>query len=284
MRLSEGTLDLPDGRTLRYYDTAPDRGRGRDDLLPVWWHHGSPNVGRPPEPLFDLADELGVRWLGHDRPGYAVSTRLPGRTIGDVAADVTALADHLGIDRLATMGHSGGGPHAVATGVLLGDRVSAVVSISGPAPRAAAGLDWYAGIGPAGTAELRAAEQGADVLAAHLERSEDQPAFTPGDIAALQGDWSWFIDVVRPALEAGPGGFVDDDVALVTPWGADPAALGVPALFVHGTADAVVPSSHSAWLATTCPDAELWERPGDGHIAVMAAAADALRWLVDRSR
>ncbi len=43
-----------------------------------------------------------------DRPGYGRSTRLPGRTVADVAADVRAVLDHLGIALCRTVGHSGG--------------------------------------------------------------------------------------------------------------------------------------------------------------------------------
>ena len=65
------------------------------------------------------------------------------------------------------MGHSGGGPHALACGALLPDRVLAVVSVSGLAPFGAAGLDWFAGMSPAGEASLRAAAAGRAVKEGH---------------------------------------------------------------------------------------------------------------------
>ena len=58
---------------------------------------------------------------------------------------MAAVADALGIDRFAVLGHSGGGPHALACGALLPDRVLAVVSVSAPAPPGAQDLDWFAG-------------------------------------------------------------------------------------------------------------------------------------------
>src|SRR4051794_41256649 len=61
--VSETDVVLADGRTLHAYDT----GSG---WLPVFWLHGTPNVGAPPRPLFGLSEPLGVRWLGYDRPGY----------------------------------------------------------------------------------------------------------------------------------------------------------------------------------------------------------------------
>ena len=56
-----------------------------------------------------------------------------------------------------------------------------------------------------------------------MAQSDEEPEFTPEDEAALAGEWSWFIDVVRPALAGGMGGFIDDDLASVGAWGFDPA-------------------------------------------------------------
>ena len=36
------------------------------------------------------SERLGLRWVGHDRPGYGGSTGLPGRDVAAVAADVAA--------------------------------------------------------------------------------------------------------------------------------------------------------------------------------------------------
>src|SRR5580693_6081139 len=134
--ITEQDLLLDDGRTLHVYDTgSDDTGPGS---LPVFWHHGSPNTGTPPEPLFPSAAERGIRWVSFDRPGYAGSTPQPGRDVARVAGDVTSVADALGIRRFAVMGHSGGGPHALACAALLPDRVLATVAMSSPAPYAAA--------------------------------------------------------------------------------------------------------------------------------------------------
>ena len=79
----------------------------------------SPTTARPgracsTSPHLDDAAERGIRLLSYDRPGYGVSTRQPGRDVADCAADVAAICDALGIERLLTWGVSGGGPHALA--------------------------------------------------------------------------------------------------------------------------------------------------------------------------
>jgi pimeloyl-ACP methyl ester carboxylesterase len=276
--VTETDLRLDDGRTLHVYDTG---GRER---LPVFWHHGTPNIGAPPAPLFAAADRLGLRWVSHDRPGYGGSTPLPGRDIASAAADVAAVADALGLDRFAVMGHSGGGPHALACGALLPDRVVAVVGGAALAPYGAAGLDWFAGMVPAGVASLRAAAAGRAAKETHENSGAVyDPEFTRADLAALHAEWSWFDSVVGPATRSGPGGLIDDDLAYVHPWGLDPAQVTPPVLLLHGERDGIAPVAHAEWLARHCPAAELRRYPDDGHISVLRHAGSALEWLRRRA-
>jgi len=278
--VTETDLQLDDGRTLHTYDTG---ARDADGRLAVFWHHGSPNIGAPPEPLFSAADRLGIRWVSYDRPGYGGSTTRPDRNVASAAADARAVADALSIDRFAVMGHSGGGSHALACGALLQERVLGVVVVAGMSPFGAEGLDWFEGFGSAGVAQLRAATAGRAALENHLAKSDDEPEFTPEDEAALEGEWSWLIEVVRPALAGGMEGFIEDDLAGVGAWGFDPADVIAPALFVHGGRDRVVPCSHGEWLARRCPRAELWLRPEDGHISVLNHASAAMGWLMEHA-
>jgi pimeloyl-ACP methyl ester carboxylesterase len=89
-------------------------------------------------------------------------------------------------------------------------------------------------------------------------------------------------EVVGPAVEAGPGGLIDDDLAYVAPWGIDPAEVVAPVLLLHGGRDRIVPSAHSEWVAHRCPTAELRLRPNDGHISVLDSSPAALEWLRER--
>lgn len=274
-------IQLPDGRTLRAHDTG---ARGTDETV-VIWHHGTPNIGLPPEPLFPTSERLGIRWIGYDRPGYGGSDAHPGRSVGSAAADVAAIADALGIDRFAVMGHSGGSVHALACAGLLPERVQAVLAVATLAPFDAADLDWFDGMSPTGVATLRAAAQGREAKELHeANATESDPGFVAADITALEGEWSWFMKVVRPALENGPGGLIDDDLAYVAPWGFDPAAICAPCLFLHGSADRIAPVAHAEWLSHRISDAELRVVPDAGHISVLESAPDALGWLREAVR
>ncbi len=275
--VNETELTLPDGRSLHVHDT------GGPARLTVFWHHGTPNIGAPPGPLLPLAGELGVRFVSFDRPGYGTSTPVPERAVGQAAELVAAVADRLGIDEFALMGHSGGGAHALACAALLPERVLAVASMSPVAPFDAEGLDWFGGMAASSEASLRAAAKGRAAREKHEAGAQYDPGiFTEPDLIALSGSWSWIQEVVHAALANGPGGLIDDDLAYVKPWGCDPAWITAPLLLVHGVEDRLIPASHSAWLAKRCPAAEYRPSPGDGHLSVLRHAADALTWLVDQ--
>ena len=91
---------------------------------------------------------------------------------------------------------------------------------------------------------------------------------TPADLAALSGAWSWFGDVDGPAVAAGAGPLIDDDLAYVAPWGFDPVQITAPVLLLHGGRDRIVASTHGEWLARRCPTAEIVPVPDDGNISV----------------
>jgi pimeloyl-ACP methyl ester carboxylesterase len=162
-----------DRRVLHTYDVGPME---RSDELVVLWEHGTPNTGAPPEPLFEPARSLGIRWIGYDRPSYGGSTPHPDATVATAAADAREIADQLGIGRFTVFGHSGGGPRALACGALVPDRVVAVVSVSSPAPWPATGLDYFAGMSDGGARELRAAARGRAELQEVLAANEFDPS------------------------------------------------------------------------------------------------------------
>jgi pimeloyl-ACP methyl ester carboxylesterase len=174
------------------------------------------------------------------------------------------------------MGHSGGGPHALACAALLPDRVVGVVVGASMAPFDAEGLDWFAGMGETSAATLRAAAAGRAAREAHV--SKGGPDFTPDDWDTLEGPWAWLMTVVEPAIAAGPAPAIDDDLAYVAPWGFDPTTITAPMLVLHGADDKTIPCTHGEWLATHCPTAELRVRPG-GHLTILEETHDALAWL-----
>jgi pimeloyl-ACP methyl ester carboxylesterase len=137
---------------------------------------------------------------------------------------------------------------------------------------------------PSGVASLRAAIDGPEAKEKYETSGvEYDPEFTTADLKTLSGEWSWLEDVVGPAVEAGPGGLIADDLAYVRPWGFDPAWISAPTLLLHGGKDGIVPSSHSKWLAAKRPSTELWLLPDDGHVSILGSAGSALEWLREKA-
>ncbi len=259
-------------RTIIAYD-APVAGAAGT----LVWHHGSPHTGVPLGPVVAAAHAAGLRLVTYARPSYGGSTPSPGRTIADGAVDVQAVTDALGIDTFVTAGHSGGGPHALACGALLADRVSAVAAIASVAPYTQV-FDWYAGM--KSPAALRSARAGRGARAAHaLIDDWDDTVFNDRDWAALGSAWRVLADDAAAAGKHSTGGLIDDDVAVAADWGFDVTTITAPVLLPHGGDDRMVPVSHGQALAHSIDDAELWLRPRDGHIAIMATLPLALRWL-----
>src|ERR1022692_698858 len=112
------TIPLPGGRLI-VQDAGPPDG------LPVLVYNGSPGSRHLCPAALRLARGKGIRLIGVDPPGYGGSAAQPDRRIADSAADARAIADALGITRLAVWGISGGGPVALASAALLPDLIVA---------------------------------------------------------------------------------------------------------------------------------------------------------------
>ncbi|MDO8147619.1 MULTISPECIES: alpha/beta fold hydrolase [unclassified Isoptericola] len=265
-------IDLPDGRVLVGHDSG---GPGGAPVLV--WHHGSPQSGELLAPVVRAAAVGGMRVVSVARAGYGGSTRRPGRSVADAAGDVGHLLDELGVTACHVVGASGGGPHALALAALRPDLVRGAVTLAGIAPYDGTEA-WFAAMADDGG--LRSALDGTTARETYEETAEFDPAsFTDADVAMLSGPWGALGADAGRAGEQWPEGLVDDDVAFVRPWGVDPAEVTVPTLVVQGGADRVVPRRHGASLRDALPQADLWLRPHDGHIGVLAALPAAVGWL-----
>jgi pimeloyl-ACP methyl ester carboxylesterase len=181
VRVEHPEVATPDGRTLSVLDV------GAADGAVLVAHHGTPGAGR----LYRSAERLGLRLVAYDRPGYGGSTPHRGRTVADAASDVAAILDALQIERFATYGASGGGPHALACAALLGDRCAAAATIAGVGAADAPDLDWLAGMGKGNIAEVAAARAGRERLTEYCRAdAKEMIAATPHQLA----------DALRPHL------------------------------------------------------------------------------------
>jgi pimeloyl-ACP methyl ester carboxylesterase len=289
--VSELDVALRDGRTLHVYDDGDRNGK------PVVVHHGTPSAGDLFAPHVEDAQARGIRLIGYDRAGYGGSTARPGRSIADVAPDVEDVLDALGVDRFATWGISGGGPHSLACAALLENRCVAAAALASPAPWGAEGLDWLAGMGEGNVDEFDAVLEGGEALEASLGRDADEmlaggademrkailSVLSPLDQAVLDAE---FGDFLYESTRAGVGeridGWRDDNVAFVHDWGFLPADIGTPCLLLHGVHDLMVPPSHGRWLADRIPGVEARISESDGHLTLLKdRVPEVHEWLAE---
>lgn len=273
----EFSVKTPDGRTLFVAVGGEPKGR------PVFTLHGTPGSRLFYGPHVEDASKKGVRLIGYDRPGYGGSSPLPERKVGDVAGDVVAIADQLGVERFGVWGISGGGPHALACAALLPKRVVAASALASPAPYPSPGLDWLAGQGEDNVEEFGAALAGPDSLDGFLAplraeimrgAPEDMARILatllpPVDREALSGGLGVYLAASnKEGLREGHEGWKEDDLAFVSDWGFDPSGVAVPLLLWQGREDRMVPLAHGKWLAERIPRAEARLTDEDGHLTL----------------
>jgi pimeloyl-ACP methyl ester carboxylesterase len=90
---------------------------------------------------------------------------------------------------------------------------------------------------------------------------------------------------LREGLAQGAEGAIEDELAVVAPWGIDLASVRVPVSLWSGEQDTDTPLAHGRWLATAIPGAELRLFPEEGHLSLIYGRdREILDWLADQLR
>lgn len=266
------------------------RFSGAETGVPLVFHHGTPGAKPVLRAVERAAHERGIRLITYSRPGCGGSTRHEGRRVVDAVADTAAILDHLGVERCLIAGWSGGGPHAMACAARLDHAVGTLV-IAGVAPYEADGLDWLDGMGEDNVVEFGAAASGADELRQYLEQLaehlrnaeaadffEQLSSLLPDvDRAVLTGEFAEdLVAQTRECLRAGVDGWLDDDLAFVSPWGFDLAEITKPLMLWQGSEDLMVPFAHGQWLAAHLLGATAHLEPDQGHLSIGVGGIDRM--------
>ncbi|HEY8081378.1 MAG TPA: alpha/beta hydrolase, partial [Acidimicrobiales bacterium] len=253
---SSERVHLADGRVLEASMSGAPEGPA------VVFQHGSPGSSFDHPGFGAAAAARGLRVIAPSRSGYAGSTRLEGRAVAAAASDVAELLDHLGIGRFATLGWSGGGPHALGCAALLPDRCAAALSVCGPAPYLPDEFDWTEGMGAENVEEFSLSLEGGPAYDEMLETLRTEllsidPASVRSardlfgglvsdidDAAVAPVDAAFMLANVCRGLDMGVGGWRDDDQAFLRPWGFDVTDIAVPVGVWFGDQDLMVPARH----------------------------------------
>ncbi len=268
-------LTLPDGRHVEVLIA------GKKSSDAIVFHHGTPGSAQTWKHWLPAAESEGAYAISFSRPGYGLSARHKGRRVIDNSLDLKNILGQLGIERIVSIGWSGGGPHALADTTL--SQSLAAISIAGVGAYGVSDLDFLEGMGEENHIEFGAAIKGEEAIDQWMQENAGGTANVTGDqlieaLGGLIGDADKrsltpevamsVAEDFRHALSLGYFGWLDDDLAFVEHWGFDITAIKQPVELWQGDEDFMVPHAHGKWLASKIPTSRLIFEPGEGHISL----------------
>jgi pimeloyl-ACP methyl ester carboxylesterase len=121
----------------------------------------------------------------------------------------------------------------------------------------------------------RVEENPANLLGDAWEVDEaDKAVLSRADVAAVTRE------ATAELVAGGHWGWVDDDLAFITPWGFDVSEIRVPVEVRYGVKDVLVPAAHGAWLGRHVPGARVVVESDEGHLSDPDRLVEQMRWVV----
>ena len=254
---------------------------GKPDGTPVFFFHGNPGSKVMKHPDDSIIDNLNIRLIAADRPGYGQSDFQKNRVLLDWADDVDQLADALNIDKFYVMGVSAGGPYTAAVAYKLANRVIAAAIVSGASPVDRPGA--YEGMNetyqkafksaglPEWLLKILVGIQRRNVLK-DIDKSLDERTsyLSENDrkLMALPDYRQNMIDFRRDAYHQGVQGMVREAKILVAPWGFDPANISRPVHLWYWADDTLVPQQMGRYLESKIQNTIPHFHDAGGHFSI----------------
>jgi pimeloyl-ACP methyl ester carboxylesterase len=262
LQFVDGRLQLRDGRTLAYAEYGTPGGRA------LLYFHGGADSRLEARLLAEQARRAGIHLIGIDRPGMGRSQFQRGRCLLDWPDDVIELADHLGIERFAVLGVSGGGPYALACAYKIPDRLLACGIAAGEwhsrhtfSPLTAF-LPWL--LLPLVGYFFRDEEHAKSSLRRFTK------SWPESDRHCLPAISECFVASLVEAFAQGAKGPAYDGMVVRRPWGFRLEAITLPTLYLwHGEQDKDVPVAAGRAIADQLPQCKATYYPHDGHFSLL---------------
>ncbi|OMC17086.1 MULTISPECIES: alpha/beta fold hydrolase [unclassified Mycobacterium] len=285
----EGNIAVGEDRQIGFAEFGAPWGRA------VFWFHGTPGARRQiPIEARVYAEEHNIRLIGIDRPGIGSSTPHRYANIRAFGDDLRTIADTLGIDKMAVIGLSGGGPYALASAAVLSDRVVAAGVLGGVAPflgdegitsglmnlgKRVAPLLRVGGdplrIGASLVIRMiRPVANPALYLYAAISPEADRRLLTRPEFKAM------FLDDLLNGSRKQLAAPFNDVILFTRDWGFRLSEVKVPVRWWHGDSDHIVPFAHGEHVVSMLPDAELFVLPGESHLAGLGRGEEILSTLM----
>ena len=263
----EGNVAVGEDRQIGFAEFGDPQGRA------VFWFHGTPGARRQiPTEARLYAENPNVRAF---------------------ADDLRTIADTLGIDKMAVIGLSGGGPYALASAAVLSDRVVAAGVLGGVAPfvgdegitsglmnlgKRVAPLLQLAGdplrIGASLLIRaIRPIANPALYLYAAVSPEGDRRLLTRPEFGAM------FLDDLLNGSRKQLAAPFNDVILFTRDWGFRLDEVKVPVRWWHGDSDHIVPFAHGQHAVALLPDAELFVLHGESHLGGLGRGEEILSTL-----
>ena len=282
--MNTNVIDLSDGKQLCWADYGDSAG------TPVFVFHGNPGSRLSWEFMPGSPFLPGVRLVAPDRPGYG-GTDFKPHALERWPIDVSALADHLGIEKFAVFGPSGGAPYALACAWKIPERVTAtaVFGAVGPSvPEAVVGahsslqflwriakpLQWAVRI-QMWLMSLAARRNPAWVARKMRDlelRDEDKAVFDRPEILEL-----FRVDFPEAYRQHGIGSAYD--ATIPASWPIPLGEIRGKVQLWHAGCDPLV-GNMTLYLAKHLPNGDLRRLPGQGHLWILDHMPEVLEALV----
>jgi pimeloyl-ACP methyl ester carboxylesterase len=281
------TLTLKDGRRLGFAEYGNPGGK------PVLWFHGFPDSRLEANFADEAAQEMGVRVVCFDRPGYGLSDWKPRRRILDWPETMAEAAALLGYEQVGVVGVSGGGPYAAAMAFKRPELCTTVALVSGLGPvdvaEAARGMSgvgryiwrsyrwfpWNAWIAMwfFGQIVKRLPDRAFEFDLRRLPPSDREIMRDPAIRAK-------FREVTREAFRQGTRATAHDLILYGSPWGFRSRDIRARVHVWHGLADTIVPFSMGEYQAKSIPGSAAHFCPDEGHFLVVPRVREILAVVV----
>lgn len=202
-----------------------------------------------------------------DLRGFGGSTTIETPYLmSDMADDLAAILDHLGIGKTALAGHSMGGYVALAFAKKYPHRVSGLALVS--SQTAADAPDRKEGrYKTAQDVAEKGVEVVADAMTPKLSSNAEVQAFAR--VSILRQGKAGVIGALKAMAER------EDSMPILS-------SFDFPVVLIHGDADALIPLEKAQEIKEALPDAKLVILQGAGHLPMMelpGETADALKLL-----
>lgn len=266
-------ITLKDGRKLVYAEF----GDSNSDHI-AFYHHGWPAC-RYEAALYDpAAEKLGIRLIAIDRPGMGQSDFLKKRTIPDWPEDLLQLVKALNITKkFHVIGHSGGGPYALACAAKIPDHLAGAIVVAGVSPmtekQTKEGMrkmnQFLLTIGkycpPILNAIMKMMHKMTSQPEKLLQSSKDLPEV---DRKVIETYLCEFAKGTAEAFSQGTRGATHEGILYSKPWGFDLESITIPVSIWQGDLDVNVPQSNSRLIAERVPNASITIIEGGGHLSI----------------